>query len=137
MVSSSSTQYTDKLCPECNLPLSLEDWVRLEDAFTDPVFALDLSKIGVITNPIGISQLGKASSSVEEPLPVPGKAPATSAEFYVILLTGERFAFPLKHHRSVQALKNALEKVTNAEPAKQKLIFQGIELDVSRISILP
>ncbi|RUS34794.1 TerD domain-containing protein [Jimgerdemannia flammicorona] len=127
-----------KTCPECDVPLSQKDWLRFTDAVEAPAFALNVTNIGVITNEKGVLQpksasltaassasnaKGSSSTSAAEP------GPLTTGEFYVVLLTGERFPFSLKNHTGVQALKTALKKVANVEPTKQKLIFQGTELN--------
>ncbi|RUP51298.1 hypothetical protein BC936DRAFT_148834, partial [Jimgerdemannia flammicorona] len=125
--------YTGKTCPECHMPLSDRDWIRFMEAIQDSDFVVDMAKIGVVTGARGVSP-SIASHSTAGPLAsylgsVNNLPSSMDGVFYVVLLTGENFSFSLNAIRSVQALKIALQTKTKVEPLKQKLIFEGKDLD--------
>lgn len=119
-------------CPECHNPLSKEERSRIMDAAYDSVFVLNTSKFDLVTKtaPQPYPSFSKLDSAASSSASAKAPEPSFNWEFYVVFLTGERFAFQCKDHRSLQTLKMELEKMTNVEIGKQKLIFEGITLDV-------
>lgn len=131
------------LCPKCLNPLSKKRVSQIMDAVYNPAFVFDISTIGLVASTNTASRPTPSSpfafSSMSDSVALSSalaKAPDPSinGEFYVVLLTGERLAFQWMDHRNLQTLRIALEKTTNVEPNKQKLIFNGTTLDV-RLSI--
>ncbi|CAG8848258.1 14185_t:CDS:2, partial [Racocetra persica] len=106
-------------CPECSVSLSQKEIRDLTDSWEKASFRIDIENISQIT-----------SSSSSEPTEVNANAEATTGDFYVVLLNGEKLTFQLENIKTVLGLREAIKSKTNVEISKQKLIHKGKELNV-------
>src|ERR1043165_6420664 len=97
-------------CPECKVTLTRQEFKDLNLAWDKASFRVYYVKDKLKTiNKNGLEQNGDAKG-----------------DFYVVLLNGTKLNFKLEKIQTVEALKKAIEKQTNVEVSKQKLIYKGV-----------
>ncbi|CAG8534104.1 5674_t:CDS:2 [Paraglomus occultum] len=103
-------------CPECKTAVSRDDFKQLTDAWEDASFKLDVSQIGrqhLVANL-------KAANNKEEIV--------QKGDIYVVLLNGERIVIDYSVVSTVLALRQQIYAKNRIEIAKQKLVYNGVEL---------
>ncbi|CAI2176858.1 16557_t:CDS:2, partial [Funneliformis geosporum] len=95
------------ICPECKGHLTDQEIKKLNLAWENAPFKIDLWK--------------SSTNTPKDNLKI-------NLEFYVVLLNGTKLQFRLDQIKTVVALKEAIEKQTNVEVKKQRLIYKEVEL---------
>ena len=96
-------------CPECLEELSPEEEEFLLLSWNKALFKIDLDNIGKVKNPQKTSAAG---------------------EIYIILLNGQKCTLQFNESKNIFALRKEIKNKLNIDESKQKLIYNGVELQV-------
>ncbi|RHZ47753.1 hypothetical protein Glove_568g14 [Diversispora epigaea] len=101
---------TLRKCPECPAILTPQEFKALELAWDKAPFKIDVNSIGKI-----------------QPI-IPDNGNTTTGEFHVVMLNGQKTTLLLEENKTIIALRSNIFKKLQVNQAKQKLIYNGEEL---------
>jgi TnpA family transposase len=102
-------------CPECPEKLSLEELRLISLAWDKSSFKVDVDNIGKVKI---VRNINAADGNDK------------TGEIYVVLLNGQKCAFQYNQVKNIPALRREIKKKLNVDEGKQKLIYNGVELQV-------
>jgi hypothetical protein len=100
-------------CPGCEEKLSRDEEELLLLAWNKAPFKIDVENIG--KKPQNTNATGGNNKT---------------GEIYVVLLNGQKSSLQFDQTKSIPALKQEIKRKLNVEEGKQKLIYNGVELQV-------
>jgi hypothetical protein len=102
-------------CPECPEKLNIDEKRLLSLAWDKAPFKIDVDNIGKVKTP----QINNAADGNNK-----------TGEIYIVLLNGQKCSLQLNQIKNIIVLRQEIKKKLNVDEGKQKLIYNGVELQV-------
>jgi hypothetical protein len=109
-----TTSQKSRKCPECPEKISIEELRLLSLAWDKAPFKIDVDSIGKVRN----TQNTNAADGNK------------TGEIYVVLLNGQKCTLQYNQIKNIIVLRQEIRKKLNVDEGKQKLIYNGVELQV-------
>ena len=103
-------------CPECSEKLNIDEKRLLSLAWDKAPFKIDVDSIGKVKTPQNIKAADGNNNAV--------------GDIYIVLLNGQKCVLPFNQIKSIIMLRQEIKKKLNVDESKQKLIYNGSELQV-------
>ncbi|CAG8541428.1 3135_t:CDS:2 [Funneliformis mosseae] len=100
-------------CPECNEKLNQEEIKFLTLAWDKAPFKIDVESIGNVRTPQTLTADGASNAT---------------GDIYIVLLNGQKSNIPFNQVKTVTALRKEIRQKLRVDEGKQKLIYNGVEL---------
>lgn len=108
-------------CPECPAQLSQSEINGFKIAWEKAPFKIDIDSLFKNSR---ANNTDNSNNLLNDPATQKG-------EFFVVLLSGDKYSLKLEEVQTVRALKAELTKRIKVDGSKQKLLHKGVELQVS------
>ncbi|PKY45294.1 hypothetical protein RhiirA4_401036 [Rhizophagus irregularis] len=116
-----NTNQKSRKCPECPEKITAEELKLLTLAWDKAPFKIDVDSIGKVKQ---TQNTNAADGNIK-------------GEIYVVLLNGQKCTFQYNQIKNIPVLRQEIRKKLNVDEGKQKLIFNGAELQDRKAGGVP